>query len=115
VYHGSLFTVLKATAPAGIDARLQVASLRGVADLVISFSNAPRAAAWVLEIGLGCDAFAKLPQTQDYAATRNEPGVYCCSVVVKAGGGAEPASMAAGGAAVAIAWSRRVRMTWERA
>ncbi len=112
VYHGSLFTVLKATAPAGIDARLQVASLRGVADLVISFSNAPRAAAWVLEIGLGCDAFAKLPQAQDYAATRN---VYCCSVVVKAGDGAEPASMAAGGAAFAIAWSRRVSMTWERA
>jgi hypothetical protein len=115
VYHGSLFTVLKATAPAGVDAQLQVASLRGVADLIISFSGAPRAAAWVLEIGLGSDATAKLPQAQDYAAARSEPDVYCCCVVVKAGKGAEPASTAAGGAAVAIAWSRRVGTTWERA
>ena len=115
VYHGSLFSVLKATAPAGVDAQLQVASLRGVADLIISFSGAPRAAAWVLEIGLGSDATAKLPQAQDYAAARSEPDVYCCSVVVKAGKGAEPASMAAGGAAVELAWSRRVGTSWERA
>jgi hypothetical protein len=115
VYHGSLFLALKATAPAGIDVQSQVSSLRGVADLVISFSGAPHAAAWVLEIGLGSDAAAKLPQAQDYAAARGEPEVFCCSVAVKAGEGAEPASAAAGGAAVALAWSRRVGTSWERA
>ena len=45
VYHGALYTVLKATAPAGVDTQLQVASLRGVADLIISFSGATHAAA----------------------------------------------------------------------
>ena len=121
VYHAALFAVLKATAPAGVDAQLQVSSLRGVADVVVSFSGAPRAAAWVLEIGLGSDAAAKLPQAQDYATARSEPDVYCCCIVVKAGEGAEPASKAAGGAAVALAWARRVGAvvgsgaTWERA
>jgi gamma-glutamyltranspeptidase len=33
------------TAPAGVDTQLQVASLRGVADLIISFSGATHAAA----------------------------------------------------------------------
>ena len=89
--------------------------MRGVADIVVSFSGAPRAAAWVLEIGLGSNAVAKLPQAQDYATARSEPDVYCCCVVVKAGLGAEPASTAAGGAAVAIAWSQRVGGGWERA
>jgi len=56
------------------------------------------------------DAAAKLPQAQEYAKALSEPDVYCCAIAVKSGGGndAKPASASAGGALVAIEWSRRV-------
>ena len=115
VYHAALFSALKATAPHGVDAQIQVSSLHGVADVVVTFSGAPHPTAWVIEIGLGSDAATKLLQAQDYARALSEADVCCCGIVVKSGPGSTPASVQAGsGAAVAFAWSRRVGDAWER-
>ena len=112
VYHASLFSVLKSVAPQGVDVQIEASSMRGRADIVVKFSGTPRASAWVVEVGLGNDAAAKLPQAQEYAKALSEPDVFCCSVAVavavKSGGDdAKPASVSAGGALVAIEWSRR--------
>ena len=83
--------------------------MRGRADIVVKFAGPPRASAWVVEVGLGSDATTKLPQAQGYAKTLGEPDVFCCAITVKSGGNdAKPASVSAGGALVAIEWSRRV-------
>ena len=117
VYHASLFSVLKVVAPHGVDVQIEVSSMRGRADIIVKFAGAPRASAWVVEVGLGSDAAAKLPQAQEYAKALSEPDVYCCAVAIKYGGDdAKPASVSAGGALVAIEWSQRVGSDgWSRA
>ena len=60
--------------------------MRGRADIVVRFAGAPRASAWVIEVGLGGDAAAKLPQAQEYANALSEPEVFCCAIAVNAGG-----------------------------
>jgi hypothetical protein len=109
VYHASLFSVLKSVAPQGVDVQIEASSMRGRADIVVKFAGPPRASAWVVEVGLGSDAATKLPQAQGYAKALGEPDVFCCAITVKSGGNdAKPASVSAGGALVAIEWSRRV-------
>ena len=109
VYHAALFSVLKSVAPHGIIVQIEVSVGSGRADIIVTFADAQRASAWVIEVGLGSDAAAKLPQAQAYAKALDEPDVFCCAVVVKSGGDdAKSASVSADGALVAIAWSQRV-------
>jgi hypothetical protein len=110
VYHAALFSALKATAPPNVDVQIQVSSARGLADIVITFSDAPHAAAWVIEVGLGSKAAAKLPQAQQYAQALGVSDVSCCAIVVDAD--SKSASVAAGGAIGAYAWSQRVHGAW---
>jgi len=106
VYHAALFSALVATAPPGVDVQPQVAVKRGVADIIVKFAGSPRGEAWVVEVGVGGGGVAaKLLQAQAYAAAYAEPDLYCCALVVKP---ANSASVAAGGAAVEIAWTRHV-------
>jgi hypothetical protein len=110
VYHASLFSALKATEQSGVNVQIQSASMRGVADIVVHFSGAPHAAAWVIEIGIGKDAAAKLPQAQDYAQALGVADVFCCAIVVNED--VKSASVKAGGAALSVAWSQRVGSAW---
>ncbi len=110
VYHAALFAALKATAPPTADVQIQWPCMRGVADIVVTFSGAPHAAAWIIEMGLGGDAAAKLPRAQQYAQALDMADVFCCAIVVN--DALQPASVAAGGAALAIAWSQRVDGAW---
>ena len=104
VYHAALFAALKATALPDVDVQIQSSSIHGVADIIVTFSGAT---AWVIEIGLGSDAAAKLPQALQYAQTVSEANVFCCAIVVNAD--LKSASLAAAGnAAVSVAWLQRV-------
>jgi hypothetical protein len=103
VYHAALFSALKAT---DVDVQIQVSSMRGLADIVVTFSDAPHAAAWVIEVGFGSDAAAKLQQAQQYAQALCVADVLCCAIVVVAD--SKSASVAAVGAVVAFAWLQRV-------
>jgi hypothetical protein len=112
VYHAALYAALVSTAPPGVCVQIQAASLRGQADVIIRFAGAPHPAAWVIEVGLGATPAAKLPQARDYARALDEPDVYVCALVVMP---IPPASVASGGAAVIMEWTRRVSGTWEPA
>jgi hypothetical protein len=113
VYYAALFAALVSTAPPGVCVQIQAASLRGQADVIIRFAGAPRPAAWVIEVGIGATPAAKLPQARDYARALDEPEVFVCALVVMP---TPPASVAPGGAAVAMEWTRRVSGgTWEPA
>jgi hypothetical protein len=45
VYHAALFSMLKSTAPPGVDVQIQWSVMRGIADIFVKFSGTPRAAA----------------------------------------------------------------------
>ena len=110
-YHAALFAALKSAALPDTNVQIQVPSVRGLADIVVTFSGAPRVTAWVIEIGLGVDAAAKLPQAQQYAQALSAADVFCCAIVVNAdlkSASVSPAS----GVAVAVAWSQRVDSAW---
>ena len=111
VYHAALFAALKATALPDVDVLIQSANIHGMADIIVTFSDASGATAWVIEIGLGIDAVNKLPQAQQYAQTLGVANVLCCAIVVNAD--SKPASLAAAGnATVSIAWSQLVGSVW---
>ena len=105
VYHAALFAALKASALPNVDVQIQSSSMLGVADIVLTFSGAPRVAAWVIEIGLGTDAVAKLPQAEQYALALGIANVHCCAIVVDSDVKSASAA-AAGGAPVVLAWSQ---------
>jgi hypothetical protein len=112
VYHAALFAALKATALPDVVVQIQSASIHGMADIIVTFSDASGATAWVIEIGVGVDDAAdKLPQAQQYAQTLGVANVFCCAIVVNAD--SKPASLtAAGNAAVSLAWSQLVGSAW---
>jgi hypothetical protein len=111
VYHAALFAALKATEFSDVSVQIQWSSQRGVADLVVVFSGAPHAAAaWVIEIGLGNDAAAKLPQAQVYAQALGAANVFCCAIVVNKD--SKSASVTADNAALAVAWSQLKDCAW---
>jgi len=106
VYHAALFAALKASALPNVDVQIQSSSMLGVADIVVTFSGAPRVAAWVIEIGLGTNAVAKLPQAEQYALALGIANVHCCAIVVDSDVKSASAT-AAGGAPIVLAWSQR--------
>ena len=111
-FHASLFAALVSTAPSNVTVQIEAAVMRGRADIVIRFTGPPHRAVWVVEVGLGSDPAAKLPQVQDYAQALDERDVYACAVVIKQ---VHSASVAPGGEAVAIQWKRRMHGVWEAA
>ena len=111
-YHAALYAALVSTAPSDVIVQIEAVVMRGRADIIIRFTGPPHPAAWVVEVGLGSEPAAKLPQVQDYARALDEPDVYVCAVVVKQ---VRPASVAPGGEAVAIEWMRRVNGVWKSA
>jgi hypothetical protein len=86
VYHASLFTALKVTAPADVSVGPQAASLRGIADIIVRFSGAPRVTVWAIEVGLGSDPARKLPQAREYARVHAAEGAeaWACALTVPA-------------------------------
>jgi hypothetical protein len=84
VFHSGLFSALASCAPAGVSVRLQVAMHSGVADIVVEFSDPSSPAVWIIELGVGTDALAKLLQAQAYAGPYigGAEEVLCCSIVV---------------------------------
>ena len=84
VFHSGLFSALAACAPAGVSVRLQVAMHSGVADIVVQFSDPTSPAVWIIELGVGTDALAKLLQAQAYAGPYigGAEEVLCCGIVV---------------------------------
>jgi hypothetical protein len=84
VFHSGLFSALASCAPAGVSVRPQVAMHSGVADIVVEFSDPTSPAVWILELGVGTDALAKLLQAQAYAGpfSGGAEEVLCCSIVV---------------------------------
>ena len=110
VYHAALFVALKAAEFSNITVQIQSSSQQGVADIVVLFKGAPPTAAWVIEIGVGKDAAAKLPQAQRYALAIDAADVFCCAIVVDKH--AKSASVTANNAALALAWSHRKDGAW---
>jgi hypothetical protein len=110
-FHTALFGALLASAEAGVSVRLQVAVLRGIADIVLEFEGRPGAprAVWVIEVGQGTmAATAKLPQAQQYAnAFLDVAELVCCAVVVADAPSASTPGGKGKGPLVTFAWSRR--------
>ena len=115
VYHAALFAALMATAAPNVSVEIEAASLAGRADILVRFSGAAPAEAWVIDVALGANATAKLGQVQAYAQALSEPTVYCCAMLVRAGAGVKPASVSAGPALVTSAWSVRKDGVWAAA
>ena len=110
-FHTALFGALLASAEAGVSVRLQVAVLRGIADIVLEFEGRPGAprAVWVIEVGQGTmAATAKLPQAQQYAkAFLDVAELVCCGVVVEDAPSASTQGGKGKGPLVTFAGSRR--------
>lgn len=114
VFHAALFSALIATSPPGVDVQIQVAFNSGIADIVVTFPGS----VWVLEIGVGGSASAKLRQPCLYSAAFRATELFCCAIVIAA---ARPsASVASSDVALcSFAWARRVinidsKCTWEQ-
>jgi hypothetical protein len=97
VFHSGLFSALASCAPAGVSVRPQVAMHSGVADIVVEFSDPSSPAVWIIELGVGTDALAKLLQAQAYAGPYigGAEEVLCCSIVVADAPSASRAARAA--------------------
>jgi len=112
VFHAALFSALMATATPGVSVEIEASSLAGRADILVRFSGAQPAEAWVIDVALGDKATAKLGQVQAYAQALSEPDVYCCAILVRAAKGVKSASASAGAALVTTAWSARKGGVW---
>lgn len=104
VFHAALFSALIATSPPGVDVQIQVSVNSGIADIVVTFPGS----IWVLEIGVGGSASAKLHQPCRYSEAFRATQLFCCAIVIAA---ARPSASVASSevALCSFAWARRVQ------
>jgi hypothetical protein len=82
MFRAGLFGALASCAPAGVSVRLKASMHSSVAAIAIHFAD-PKAV-WIVCLGVGTDAHAKLLEAQEYAGSFSSGAeeVLCCSIVV---------------------------------
>jgi hypothetical protein len=115
VFQAALCAAILAMKVPFVTADIEASSLAGRTDILVRFSGAAPAEAWLIDIALGTNAMAKLGQVQTFAQALSEPTVYCCTIHVQAGEGTESASVSADAALVTAAWSVRKDGVWAAA